>query len=131
MMENEMIRKHCIIQNKCFFKKTQCCTALRYQLHLPGFMDALKMKVSVVILNWNGKKFLSDFLPKVIQYSHGLADIVVAVGDLPFLVVDLEQIVVAAYHCSLMEEEEKADPFQVVEAPSLAEENATYLFLDG
>ena len=28
-----------------------------------------------------------------------MADIVVAVDDLPFLVVDQEQIVVAAYHC--------------------------------
>ena len=59
-------------------------------------------------------------------YLADMTEIVAATGDLPFLVVDLEQIAVAAYHCSLMVEEEKADPFQVVAAPSLAEENATY-----
>jgi GT2 family glycosyltransferase len=37
-----------------------------------------EMKVSVVILNWNGKKFLSDFLPKVIAYSKDIATVIVA-----------------------------------------------------
>ena len=62
-------------------------------------------------------------------YPAGMADIVAAAGARPFLVGDLEQIAVAAYRCSLMVEVEKADPFQVVEAPSLAEESATYSFL--
>ena len=52
----------------------------------------------------------------------GMADIVAAAGAHPFLVADLEQIAVAAYHCSLMVEVEKSDPFQ-----SLAEEtNKSY-----
>ena len=58
-----------------------------------------------------------------------MADIVAAAGAHPFQVEDLEQIAVAAYRCSLMVEVEMADPFQVVEAPSLAEESATYSFL--
>jgi GT2 family glycosyltransferase len=36
------------------------------------------LKVAVVILNWNGKKFLEQFLPSVIQYSSEVAEIVVA-----------------------------------------------------
>lgn len=36
------------------------------------------MKVAVVILNWNGKKFLQQFLPDVIKYTQGYAEIVVA-----------------------------------------------------
>jgi GT2 family glycosyltransferase len=36
------------------------------------------LKVAVVILNWNGKKFLEQFLPSVIQYSKEVAEIVVA-----------------------------------------------------
>ncbi len=36
------------------------------------------MKVAVVILNWNGKKFLEQFLPSVIKYSKDFAEIVVA-----------------------------------------------------
>ncbi len=36
------------------------------------------MKVAVVILNWNGQKFLEKFLPSVIQYSYSDAEIVVA-----------------------------------------------------
>lgn len=36
------------------------------------------MRIAVVILNWNGKKFLSDFLPKVIDNSKEYADIIVA-----------------------------------------------------
>lgn len=35
------------------------------------------MKLAIVILNWNGKKLLEQFLPSVIQYSNG-ADIYVA-----------------------------------------------------
>ncbi|MEW4924685.1 glycosyltransferase family 2 protein [Algibacter sp. 2305UL17-15] len=35
------------------------------------------MKIAVVILNWNGKKLLEQFLPSVIKYSEG-ADIYVA-----------------------------------------------------
>lgn len=35
-------------------------------------------KVSVVILNWNGRKLLEQFLPSVISYTSGIADIVVA-----------------------------------------------------
>lgn len=36
------------------------------------------MKTAVVILNWNGKKFLEQFLPSVIQYSKDVAEIIVA-----------------------------------------------------
>jgi len=36
------------------------------------------MKVAVVILNWNGKKFLEKFLPSVILYSTSNAQIIVA-----------------------------------------------------
>ena len=36
------------------------------------------MKVAVVILNWNGKDFLSRFLPSVLEHSAGVAEIVVA-----------------------------------------------------
>ena len=39
------------------------------------------MRVSVVILNWNGKLFLENFLPDVIRTSRGIADIVVADND--------------------------------------------------
>lgn len=31
----------------------------------------MKMKVAVVILNWNGEKFLSEFLPSVVECSQG------------------------------------------------------------
>jgi GT2 family glycosyltransferase len=31
----------------------------------------MKIKVAIVILNWNGKEFLRKFLPQVIQYSEG------------------------------------------------------------
>lgn len=34
--------------------------------------------MAVIILNWNGKKFLEQFLPAVCEYSQGLADIYVA-----------------------------------------------------
>jgi len=34
-------------------------------------------RVAVVILNWNGEKFLRQFLPGVVQYSHSVADVVV------------------------------------------------------
>jgi GT2 family glycosyltransferase len=36
------------------------------------------LKVAVVILNWNGKKFLEQFLPNVILYSKDIAEIFVA-----------------------------------------------------
>ena len=36
------------------------------------------MKVAVVILNWNGKKFLEKFLPSVIERSRNDAEIIVA-----------------------------------------------------
>lgn len=36
------------------------------------------MKVAVVILNWNGRKYLEQFLPEVIKYSAQDADIIVA-----------------------------------------------------
>ncbi len=36
------------------------------------------MKIAVVILNWNGKKFLEKFLPKVIEYSTPYAEVIVA-----------------------------------------------------
>ncbi len=39
------------------------------------------IKVAVVILNWNGKKFLEDFLPGVIKHSIGDAEVVVADND--------------------------------------------------
>lgn len=31
----------------------------------------LKQDIAIVILNWNGKQLLEQFLPSVIQYSHG------------------------------------------------------------
>lgn len=36
------------------------------------------MKTAVVILNWNGKRFLEKFLPGVIEHSSGVADIIIA-----------------------------------------------------
>jgi len=36
------------------------------------------LKAAVVILNWNGKKFLEQFLPAVIQHSKNIASIIVA-----------------------------------------------------
>ncbi len=39
------------------------------------------MKIAVVILNWNGKKFLAQFLPIVIKYSKDVADIIIADND--------------------------------------------------
>lgn len=36
------------------------------------------MKTAVVILNWNGKKFLEKFLPGVIRHSYPLAEIIIA-----------------------------------------------------
>ena len=37
--------------------------------------------VAVVILNWNGKKFLEKFLPPLLEYSSGDAEIIVADND--------------------------------------------------
>jgi GT2 family glycosyltransferase len=39
------------------------------------------LKTAVVILNWNGKKFLEKFLPGVIQHSADVADIIIADND--------------------------------------------------
>ena len=36
------------------------------------------MRTAVVILNWNGRKYLEQFLPLLIQYSSGEAEIIVA-----------------------------------------------------
>jgi GT2 family glycosyltransferase len=36
------------------------------------------VKIAVVILNWNGRKFLEKFLPGVIKHSSGQADIIIA-----------------------------------------------------
>lgn len=36
------------------------------------------MKLAVVILNWNGRKFLKDFLPSVIEHNPDYSEIVVA-----------------------------------------------------
>lgn len=36
------------------------------------------LKVVVVILNWNGRKFLEDFLPSVIKYSSKDAELIIA-----------------------------------------------------
>lgn len=36
------------------------------------------MKVAVVILNWNGKKFLEEFLPGVIEFSKDHAEVIIA-----------------------------------------------------
>lgn len=36
------------------------------------------MRVAVVILNWNGRKYLEMFLPTLVHYSHADADIIVA-----------------------------------------------------
>ena len=36
------------------------------------------MRIAIVILNWNGKKLLEQFLPSIIKFSSDLADIYVA-----------------------------------------------------
>lgn len=36
------------------------------------------MKVAVVILNWNGKRFLEQFLPQVIEHNSAYAEVIVA-----------------------------------------------------
>lgn len=36
------------------------------------------MKTAVVILNWNGRLFLEAFLPKIIQTSKGVAEVIIA-----------------------------------------------------
>jgi GT2 family glycosyltransferase len=35
-------------------------------------------RIAIVILNWNGKKFLERFLPSVIKYSHDSAEVIIA-----------------------------------------------------
>ncbi len=37
-----------------------------------------KRRVAVIILNWNGKKFLEQFLPAVCEFSKGIAEVYVA-----------------------------------------------------
>jgi len=39
------------------------------------------LKTAVVILNWNGRKFLERFLPGVIRHSAGKADIIITDND--------------------------------------------------
>ncbi|MBW7840498.1 MAG: glycosyltransferase family 2 protein [Chitinophagaceae bacterium] len=41
-------------------------------------MDTLKPHIAVVILNWNGKKYLQQFLPSVIAHSESEAEIIIA-----------------------------------------------------
>ena len=36
------------------------------------------MKISIVILNWNGQKMLERFLPSVIEFSKDDAEVIVA-----------------------------------------------------
>jgi len=36
------------------------------------------MRVAVIILNWNGRKYLEQFLPALVQYSRDVAEIIVA-----------------------------------------------------
>lgn len=38
----------------------------------------MSKKIAVVILNWNGKKLLQQFLPDVVRYSEALADVIIA-----------------------------------------------------
>lgn len=38
-------------------------------------------EVAIVILNWNGKTYLEKFLPSVIKYSSGIAEIIIADND--------------------------------------------------
>ena len=40
-------------------------------------METQKIKIAVVILNWNGKDWLEKFLPTIIQYSN-TAEIIIA-----------------------------------------------------
>ncbi len=40
--------------------------------------DSILPKVAIVILNWNGRRFLEQFLPKVIEYSQADAEIIIA-----------------------------------------------------
>ena len=36
------------------------------------------MKVAVVILNWNGKKFLEQFIPSIVKYNSAFSEIIIA-----------------------------------------------------
>ena len=36
------------------------------------------MKVAIVILNWNGRKMMEQYLPSVVEYSRGEAEVIVA-----------------------------------------------------
>jgi hypothetical protein len=44
----------------------------------------MNSKVAVVILNWNGKSFLEQFLPGVIDYSKDVAEIIIS-SSIPIL----------------------------------------------
>ncbi|MCX6308433.1 MAG: glycosyltransferase family 2 protein [Bacteroidia bacterium] len=57
------------------------------------------MKVSVVILNWNGKSLMREYLPNVVEYTLGAADVELVVADngsvdgsLEFLAAEYPQI---------------------------------------
>jgi GT2 family glycosyltransferase len=43
--------------------------------------ESSALKTAVVILNWNGKKFLEKFLPGVIEHSSPAAEIIIADND--------------------------------------------------
>lgn len=49
-----------------------------YRLNLKVYRDLMKRNIAVVILNWNGKKFLQDFLPGVLEHSQEDAMVYVA-----------------------------------------------------
>lgn len=38
----------------------------------------MSRRIAIVILNWNGKKFLEKFLPNVIEYSKNIAEVIIA-----------------------------------------------------
>lgn len=57
------------------------------------------MKVSVVILNWNGKSLMREYLPSVVEYTLGAPDVELVVADngsddgsLDFLTAEYPQI---------------------------------------
>ena len=35
-------------------------------------------RIAVVILNWNGRKMLEEFLPSVVEYSREEAEVIIA-----------------------------------------------------
>jgi len=57
------------------------------------------MKVSVIILNWNGKSLMQEYLPNVVKHTLGFADVEIVVADngsadgsLAFLATEYPQI---------------------------------------